>query len=90
MNNPNTGQFTRNIRQIVAYLLSTYGKISLSNLNYFEKEVTDMHYDPVTTVNNILNKIEDLFKYGNMENFPYSHPQVISKAYNILNKTEFF
>ena len=45
-----------------------------------------MHYDPVTPVDNIFNNIEDLLKYGDMENLPYSHPQEISKAYNILNK----
>ena len=32
-----TGKFTGNIRQIVAYLLSTYGKISPSHLNNFKK-----------------------------------------------------
>ena len=46
-----------------------------------------MYYDPVTPVENIFNKVEDLFKYGYMAGCPYSHPQVISKAYNILNKT---
>ena len=46
-----------------------------------------MHYDPVTPFNNILNNIEDLLKYRDMENCPYSQPQAISKAYNILNKT---
>ena len=46
-----------------------------------------MHYDPVTPVDNIFNNIEDLLEYGVMENFPYSHPQEISKAHNILNKT---
>ena len=73
-----------NIRKIVAYLLSMYGKISPSHLNNFKKEVTDMHYDPVTLVDNIFNKIEDFLEYWDMENCPYSQPQAISKAYNIL------
>ena len=46
-----------------------------------------MHYDPVNTVNNILNNIEELLKYGDMTNCTYSHPQAISKAYNILKNT---
>ena len=46
-----------------------------------------MHCDPVTLVKNIFNKVEDLLKYGDMANFPYSHPQTISKAYNIIKKT---
>ena len=49
-----------------------------------------MHYDPVTLVGMFFNKIEDLLEYGDMENCPYSHPQAISKAYNILNKTRKF
>ena len=46
-----------------------------------------MHYEPVTKVNNIFKNIEYPLEYGDMANFPYSHPQAISKAYNILNKT---
>ena len=46
-----------------------------------------MHYEPVTSVDNIVNKIEDLLEYGDMKVCPYSHPHAISKAYNILNKT---
>ena len=52
-----------NIHQIVTYLVSTYRKISPSHLNNFEEEVTDMHYDPVTPVSNIFNKIEELLEY---------------------------
>ena len=36
-----------------------------------------MYYYLVTPADNIFNKIEDLLKYGNMENFPYSLPQAI-------------
>ena len=49
-----------------------------------------MHYDPVTPVEKKFKKIENLLKYGIMTNFPYSHPQAIFKAYNILNKTGTF
>ena len=56
-------------------------------MNAFEKEVTYMHYDPVTPIGNIFDNIEDLLEYGDMSNCPYSHPQEISKACNILNKT---
>ena len=87
MKNFTTGNFTGNIHHTVAYLLSTYGKISPSHLNNFEREVTDMHYYPVTPIEKKFNKIEDLLEYGDMENCPYSLPQAISKAYNFLNKT---
>ena len=85
--NHTTKQFTESIRQIVAYLFSTYRKISSSNLNDLKKEVTDMHYDTVNPVDKNFNNIEYLLEYGEMEKFLYSHPQDISKVYNILNKT---
>ena len=87
MKNRTTRKFTGNILQIIMYLLSTYRKISPIHLNYIKKEVTDMHYDPVTPVDNIFNKIEDILEYGDMENCPYSQLHAISKAYNIVNKT---
>ena len=58
INNRTTGKFTGNIRDIFAYLLATYGKISPIYLDNFEKEVTEIHYDPVNPVDNIFNKIE--------------------------------
>ena len=81
------GQFTGNILQISVYLLTTYGKFSLSQLNYFEKEVTQMNYELVTPIKNISNKVKDLLEYGNIKNCPYSHPQTISKVYSIILKT---
>ena len=85
--NRDTGQFTGDIRHIFTYLLNTYGKISPNQLSTFEKEVTDMHYDPVTPVDNIFNKIEDLLEFGDLANCPYSQPQAIAKGYNIINRT---
>ena len=58
--------FTGNIRQIVTYLLPTYGKISPNHFNDSEKELTYVHYEPVTPVENIFNNIEDLLKYGDI------------------------
>ena len=68
MKNWATGQFAGNMRQIFLDLLTTYGKILPSQLNNFEKEVTAMHYDPVTPAENIFNKVKDLLKYGDMAN----------------------
>ena len=56
-------------------------------LSDFEKEVIKMHYEPVTHVENIFNKVEGLIKHRDMANFPYSQPQVISKAYTVINTT---
>ena len=74
------GQFTGNTCDIFAYFFATYGIISLVHLNNFEKEVIEMHYDPVTQVYNIFNHVEDLLEYRDMGNCPYSHLQEIPKA----------
>ena len=57
MKNRTTRKFKGNIHHIAAYLMSTYRKISPRHLNDFEKEVTDMHYDPVTPVDKISNNM---------------------------------
>ena len=62
MKHRETGQFIGDIQQIFTYLVNTYGKISPIQLRYIEKEVTEMHYDPVTPVDNIFDKIEYLLK----------------------------
>ena len=87
MKNRETGQFVGNVLQIFQYLQNTYGTISSSQLSKFEKDVTDLYYDPVTPVDNIFNKVEDLLEYGDLANCPYSQPQAIAKAYNLLNAT---
>ena len=45
-------------------------KISTSYLNDFEKYVTEIHYDPITPVHNIFNKVEDLLEYGTWQVVP--------------------
>ena len=62
MKHRETGQFIGDIQQIFTYLVNTYGKISPIQLRYIEKEVIEMHYDPVTPVDNIFDKIEYLLK----------------------------
>ena len=87
MRDRNTGQFTGNVLQVLQYLQNTYGTISPSQLAVFQKEVTEMHYDPVTPVDNIFNKIEDLLEYGELAHCPFTQLQAIALAYNIINKT---
>ena len=61
MKDCNTGQFTGKVLQVLQYLKNTYRTIPPRQLAVFQKEVTEMHYDPITPMGNILNKIEDLF-----------------------------
>jgi len=53
MKERSTGQFTRHVQQVLEYLLVTNGKISPSQLNEFDKEVSEMHYDPVTPIDKV-------------------------------------
>ena len=88
MRDHNTGQFTGNVLQIVQYLQNTYGTIPPSQLLEFQKEVTEMHYDtPVTPVDSIFNKIEDLLEYEELAHCPFTQLQAIATAYNIINTT---
>jgi hypothetical protein len=52
--------------------------------------VTELHYDPVTPIDLVFNKVEDLVEYGELAHNPYSQLQTITKAYNILNATGTF
>jgi hypothetical protein len=90
MKNRNTGQFTGTIYQILVYLQNTYGKISPGQLSAFEKEVTEFHYDPITPIDIVYNKVEDLIEYGELAHNPYSQLQTITKAYNSINATGTF
>ena len=90
MKNRTTGQFTGTVYQIIVYLQNTYGKISPGQLSAFEKEVTEFHYDPVTPIDIVYNKVEDLIEYGELARNPFSQLQTITKAYNIINKTGTF
>jgi hypothetical protein len=90
MKNRNTGQFTGTIYQILVYLQNTYGKISPGQLSAFEKEVSEYHYDPITPIDVVFNKVEDLIEYGELARNPYSELQTITKAYNIINATGTF
>ena len=90
MKNRTTGQFTGTVYQIIVYLQNTYGKISPGQLSAFEQEVTHFHYDPVTPIDIVYNKVEDLIEYGELARNPFSQLQTITKAYNIINKTGTF
>ena len=44
-----------------------------------------MHYETVNPVENIFNKFKDFLEYGHISNYPYFRPQVILKAYDIID-----
>ena len=54
-----TGQYTGNVLDILNFC-----KISHSQLLSFEQEVTNFVFDPLTPVENVFNKVEDLMDYG--------------------------
>ena len=85
-----TGQYTGNVLDILNFLQDRYGKISHSQLIAFEQDVTNFIFDPLTPVENVYNKIEDLMDYGELAAIPYSQHQIIVKAYNIFNSCGVF
>ena len=85
--NRQTGQFNGNLLQILQHLQTTYGQISPAQLSSFEKEVTEMTYDPTTPIDIVFQKIEDLMMYGDFAQCPFTAEQSILRAYNIDNST---
>ncbi len=83
------GQYTSNVLDILNFLQERYGKISHSQLLSFKQEVTNFVFDPLTPVENVFNKVEDLMDYGELAKIPYlQQHQIIFKACNIFNETE--
>ncbi len=83
-----TGQYAGNVLllDILNFLQEQYSKISLSQeLLSFEQDVTNFVFDPLTPVENVFNKVEDLMDNGELAKIPYSQHQIIVKAYNIFN-----
>ena len=83
--NRTTGKYNGNVFQIFQYLLRQYGRVSPAELSDFDKEVTEMTYDPTTPIDLVFSKVDDLVMYGEFAQNPYTAEQAISKAYNIIN-----
>jgi hypothetical protein len=90
MRNRTTGQFNVTIFQLLHNLLTVYGKITPSQLLQLEQETKTFTYDPVTPVDVVFNKVEDLVEYGEMAQCDFTMPQTINIAYAILNRTTKF
>jgi hypothetical protein len=90
MRNRTTGQFQGTLFQLIQYLLTVYGKISPSQLLELEHETKTFAYDPITPVDEVFNKIEDLVEFGEMAQCTYTMAQSINIAYSILNRTTKF
>jgi uncharacterized phage-associated protein len=90
MRNRSTGQFTGTVHQLIQYILDVYGKITPSQLLELEHETKMFAYDPITPVDVVFNKVEDLVEYGEMARCDYTMGQTINTAYSILNRTTKF
>ena len=59
LRNRTTGQFSGTVFATIQHLITTYGKISLGQLNQLESDTKSMTYDPQNTVDIVFNQVED-------------------------------
>ena len=78
------------IAQILEFLFTTYGHVSVSMLEEKENELRTLNYHPRQPVDVVFNTIDDLVEYATMARQPFSQQQTIAKAYSVFNRTRLF
>jgi hypothetical protein len=81
-----TGQYSVNIRALLAHLFTTYGKITPQQVKAKEMELYNMHYDISQPVDTVFNCIDDLSELADHAGSPMSPQQMIDLAYVIFAK----
>jgi hypothetical protein len=81
-----TGQYSSNIRDLLAHVFDTYGKITPQQVKAKEMELYNMHYDMSQPVDTVFNSIDDLSELSDHAGSPMSPQQMIDLAYVIFAK----
>jgi hypothetical protein len=88
--NRQTNSLSGTIAQVLGYLFTTYGHISISSLETKEDELRAFSYHPGQPVDVVFNAVDDLVEFADLAGQPMSQRQTISRAYVILHKTNQF
>ena len=75
---------------IIQYIIVIYGKIPPSQLINLKQKTKEMHYNPQTPIDTVINQVKDLLEYGELAGYLYIHIQTKKIAYTIINKTRKF
>ena len=84
-----TGFAGVNTRQILEHLYATYGDISA-------KDLADNHtkmntpYDPNLPIENLIDQIDEATELADAAKAPYTAPQIVAIAYNLIQQTGIF
>ena len=75
MRNRTTGQFSVTLFMISQYIIVIYGKIPPSQLINLKQKTKEMHYNPQTPIDTVINQVKDLLEYGELAGYLYIHIQ---------------
>ena len=84
--NTTTGRHTDSIRDLLAHLFTTYGRVTPQQVRQRELEVSNMHFDlslPVDTVFNAVDAVADLAEHAG---YPHTDMQCVNLAYVIFSR----
>ena len=82
--NRTTGQYATSVRDVMAHLFLTHGRITPQQVKAREQAVHNMHYDISQPVDVVFNTIEDLADLAEHASSPMSAQQQIDMAYVIF------
>ena len=71
----------------LAFLLTTYGKVTPETLNEEFEKVSNTLYNPSLPIDTLFNSVIALAELAEAATVPYSEQQQITIAYNILNRS---
>ena len=82
-----TNSLSGTVSQILDYLFTTYGNVSVTALADKESAVRSITYHQGQPIDFIFNEVEDLVEYSELANQPLSQAQTVSVAYLILHRS---
>ena len=87
--NRHTGYAGVSIRDLLQYLITTYGLITPLDLKKNNDQLNEQ-WDPNTPFEHLIDQIEEAVDYADAGNQPYTQDQVLNAAYTIIFNTGMF
>jgi hypothetical protein len=90
LHNHISNSITMPVIEINNYLYRMYGKISTQMLTDKESSVKTMVWDVLQPIDDVFDTIQQLIDLAATAMVPYTPPQIVNIAYNIINNTRKF
>lgn len=81
-----TGYNNHSIQQIFTYLYDKYGDLDEADVERLDKELTEA-FDPNEPFGSFISRVETVIETAEAANCPYTTSQIVSKAFNAINKS---